>query len=421
MNGSDHEDRRAAAAALIDQTIIAADIDRVTHQQVRRNLASLASWFADRAGWRVQEHAEFVRLVKTPARAEPAHALEWARDRRDYELLAWVLWYGEHTGGRRFIISQMAEEIRVRSAEVTAGVAGAKATDVGEAMDGVEGAGTDTVFDWLRHAERRRLVRVLAGLVSMGVVRIMDGSLDEWDHEEGKRDALCEWGAAAWQLHVPYRPAVLEELARGALDAVPEPEVVAPGPRMRLYRHLLLGTGCFRRDDPEAFAELERDAETTRIIAADILEHTGWELEVTPSYARLLRLPEEAASVRPPIPAESSLGHVILLLCGALREARGRGELTSLGGDWFGIGRAALELLISELQDVHGDGWKKEYRTQTAARIADEVVPEMVRWGLLRGPDADGMMQITPLVARLSGVYVDPPPHDGIDGTDDAE
>ncbi len=390
------EDFRAAATALIDTTTIASDVDRVTHQQVRRNLTALNTWFSDRTGWRIQDHAEFVRLVKTPARAEPAHALPWARDRRDYELLVWVLWYGEQTGGRRFIISQMAEEIRVRSSD-----------------DGDEYA-----FDWLRHAERRRLVRVLDALVAMGIVRIMDGSLDEWDHDEGKRDALCEWGAAAWQLHVPFRPEVLDRLAAGELATVPEPEVVPPSPRMRLYRHLLLGSACFQRDDPEAFQELVRDPETTRTIAADLLNHTGWELEVTPAYARLLRLPGDAASVRPPIPAESSLGHVVLLLCGALRAEQERGALSALGGDWFAISRASLELLISELQDAHGDGWRKDYRTNAAEWIAEDVVPEMVQWGLLRGPDEDGMMQITPLVARLTGVYVDQPAEDG---TDDAE
>lgn len=390
------EEFRAAATALIDSTIIASEHDRITHQRIRRNLSALNAWFSDRTGWRIQDHAEFVRLVKTPARAEPAHASPWARDRRDYELLAWVLWYGEHTGGRRFIISQMAEEIRVRSGHEDA----------------------EASFDWLRQAERRRLVRVLDALVAMGIIRIMDGSLDEWNAEEGKRDALCEWGAAAWQLHVPFRPELLERLARGEVETVPQPEVVPPSPRMRLYRHLLLGSGCFRRDDPEAFDELVRDPETTRTIAADLLDHTGWELEITPAYARLLRVPGEAEAVRPPIPADSSLGHIVLLLCGAIRALREDGGLTPLGGDWFAIGRAGLEVLISELQDAHGDGWKKDYRIHTAEWIAEEVIPEMVQWGLLRGPNDDGMMQITPLVARLSAVYVDQP---ATDGADDAE
>jgi uncharacterized protein (TIGR02678 family) len=381
------EEFRATATALIDSTIIASELDRITHQRIRRNLTALNAWFSDRTGWRVQDHAEFVRLVKTPARAEPAHSTPWARDRRDYELLAWALWYGEHTGGRRFIISQMAEEIRVRSGHESA----------------------DDAFDWLKHAERRRLVRVLDALVAMGVIRIMDGSLDEWDSEEGKRDALCEWGAAAWQLHVPFRPEPLERLARGELASVPHPEVMPPSPRMRLYRHLLLGSGCFRRDDAEAFDELVRDAETTRAIAADLLQHTGWELEITPAYARLLRIPGEAEALRPPVPADSSLGHIVLLLCGAFRALQAEGALTPLGGDWFAISRAGLELLISELQDAHGEGWKKDYRTHSAEWIAEEVVPEMVHWGLLRGPDHDGMMQITPLAARLSGLYVDQP------------
>ncbi len=141
-----HREFRLCAEALIDRPVLTAANDRPLLEKIRRHQPALQSTFGRLTGWRVQAHPEFARLVKTPARAEASHGLPWARGRTDYALLAWVLWYGEHTGGRKSTVSQIAEEIKLRSA-------------------GVDDAG----LDWTSREQRLAARRVFRGLEEMGV------------------------------------------------------------------------------------------------------------------------------------------------------------------------------------------------------------------------------------------------------------
>lgn len=377
------EDFRTCAAALIDTPIVAAAAQNDLHQMIRRQYRKLGGWFSERVGWRLVEHPEFARLVKPAARLEPAHGMDWASDRRDYELYVWVLWFGENTAGRRFTISQLADAVRAQS--------------------GRTGSGG---FDWLKISERRRLARVVHAMEDDGVLRVRDGSVDEWQDEVGKRDGLCEWGAAAWSLNVSLESDTLELLAEGAMEEVPGGESVSPGPYMRIYRQLLLGPALFRYEDREAFEVLAGDSETRRQIALDLFDHTGWELEFTPSYARLLRGTGRSDIVRPPIPTDGTESHAVILLCAAIRRLRSDGALTPLGDEFYAINERQLGLAMSEVHDRYARHWKKDLRTAPADKVLQTVLPDMLQWGLLRaGAEAD-TWNVTPLAARLDGVYV---------------
>lgn len=372
---------RLAAMAVLDGDVIAASADRSTHTLVRRQAQHLNAWFGSRAGWRLDAHAEFVRLLKLPARAEPSLSAEWTQGARDYELFAWVLWFSEQLGKRRFRLSDMAAHIRDRSG--THGGAG---------------------FDWLRYDDRIRLRRVMEALERMGAVRLWDGSAHEWAQDEGKKNALYEWGALTWNFRMPYTSATLAALAAGTLDRVPPPEVVMAPPRMRLFRALLLTPACFKRDDPEAFAVLS-EADEVRKIAADLLDHTGLELEVATSYARLLRSTTRSEAVIPPIPASGSEGQLITLLCGEIRMMQADEALTPLGDDWYAVPASMIELALGRIRDRHSDNWRKEFRTWSTRRLLGHVIPDMRRWGLMRGPDGNDTYEVSPLVARLDGYY----------------
>lgn len=376
-------DFRRAAEALVDTDVISAARDRDIHALVRRHAQQLESWFGSRLGWGLVEHPEFSRLMKLPARPDPSMGATWAYSARDYELLAWVLWFGERHSGK-FTISLLAEEIRNRSAEVGEGAS----------------------FDWMRHEDRLRLRRVLEALERMSAVRVWDGSAHEWAEGEGKHDALCEWGALAWQIHVPFSSATVDELAAGTRASVPAPDRAPVPPRMRLYRALVLGPACIQRDDPEAFQLLD-SIEERRKIAADLHDHLSRELEVTRSYARLLRCADKGEAVVAPIPILGSDAQVVLLLCGALRQLAKEGALVALGGDWFSAPGALIEIALSRLKDEYGPCWKKEYRIASTRKLMREVIPEMRRWGLIRGPNAEDAYEISPLVGRLSAYYLD--------------
>jgi uncharacterized protein (TIGR02678 family) len=374
-------DFRLCAEALIDRTLVTAADDRPLLEKVRRNANELQAAFGRLTGWRVQTHPEFARLVKTPARPEASHGLVWARGRTDYALLAWVLWYGEHTGGRKFTVSQIAEEIKLRSA-------------------GPDGPG----LDWTSHAQRLAARRVFRGLEEMGVLRLQDGSVEEWADENGKRDALYAWGAAAWRIHVGIPAEELERLAEGR-PACPSPAPPADGTdEIRLYRTLLLNPALFRRDDPAAFRLLNSQESRVRIIQ-NLRYLTSWELEVTPEYARVLRPARSDDAVQTPVPVTSGLAHAVLCFCGLLRDRQTAKRLVPAGGDCFLIDESRVWQDVDELQKRFGAHWGKTMREQKVSALADDVVAEMKAWGLMRDTDVPGQYLVLPTAARLAAHY----------------
>ncbi|HEX2205507.1 MAG TPA: TIGR02678 family protein [Longimicrobium sp.] len=378
---SAHREFRLCAEALIDRPVITAAGDRPLLERVRRHQPALQSAFTRLAGWHLHVHAEFARLVKTPARPEASHGVEWARTRHDYELLAWVLWYGEHTGGRKFTVSQIAEEIRLRTAS----------------PDGAPG------FDWATRDQRLAVRRVFHGLEEMGVLRLHDGSVDDWADENGKRDALYGWGAAAWRLNVGLPPSELERRAEGR-DAPSAPPDAAGTDEIRLYRTLLLNPALFRLDDPAAFRLLEAPDERARV-ARNLANLAGWELEVTSAYARVLRPARSDDAVQTPIPLASGISHAVLCFCGALRELRREGRLVPFRDECFLVHEGRIEREVAALQALHGAKWGKGLREKGVRALAREVVGEMKAWGLLRGPDEAGQFLVLPTAARLAAHY----------------
>lgn len=387
-----NRDLHLCAAALIDRPVVTAADEPVLLEKIRRHAPLLQSAFTRTTGWRLQAHPEFARLVKTPARAEASHGLEWARPKRDYELLAWVLWFGEHTGGRKFTVSQIAEEIRQRTLS----------------DDGV------AEFDWATRDQRLAVRRVFRGLEEMGVLRLQDGSVDEWADENGKRDALYAWGAAAWRLHVEIPSAVLERLAEGTEPELPEPSA-GVADEVRLHRALLLNPALFRRDDPAAF-RLLAEPERRRRIEVSLFHLTGWMLEVTTAYARLLRPPAHDDTVQTPIPVLSGLSHAVLCLCGVLRERTAAGGLVPCGDECFVLHESRIEHDVADLQARFGDRWGKGVREQSVRSLTREVIGEMKAWGLLRGPDERGQYVVLPTAARLAAHYADDDARDAARG-----
>jgi uncharacterized protein (TIGR02678 family) len=375
------QDVKLCAQALIDRDVVTAAADRALLEKIRRHAPALQNAFTWFTGWRLQAHPEFARLVKTPARPEASHRLAWARGRMDYELLAWVLWYGEHTGGRKFTLSQIAEEIRVRTA----------------APDGVPGV------DWGSRDQRLAARRVFRGLEEMGVLRLQDGSADEWSDANGKRDALYAWGAAAWKLNVAIPPAELERMAEGRATLADVPPLEGTD-EIRLYRTLLLNPAVFRRDDPAAFRLLD-DPERRAHVDRQIRNLTHWELEVTSAYARVLRPARADDAVQTPIPLLSGISHAVLCLCALLRERQAVGRLVPAGDECFLVHQGRVEQDVSELQERFGALWGKTMRDQPIRALTRDLVDEMTAWGLMRGPDETGHYLVMPTAARLAAHY----------------
>jgi len=176
----------------------------------------------------------------------------------------------------------------------------------------------------------------------------------------------------------------------------------------------LLGPIFWRTDDAEAFAALAGAQEQ---VQRDLDVALGWQLQCNRDYACLWRVTtaRHAGALLldlypdPDVPVDERstryLHHPILLLLGRLQ-----GEVA--GGAWSSENDGAVSIAEGELHDLLGDvrrDYRKHWGATLGALSADDltadVLGEMRRMGLLRGPDRSRRFHILPPAALIRGEY----------------
>lgn len=378
---------------LLDRQAVLAAADPVAYRRIRLHIGPVRQWFAERCSWPVILTRDLVRLVKTPARPTTGQGFRWVQSTLDYELFAWVLWYGERSGADQFVLSDLVQEL---SAQAVASIAAGH-------------------VDWNTYAHRQALRRALTALEEMGALRRLDGSTETWA-AGGEGNSLYEFTSLAQHLHVFLPERLYADLAVAGDPAVLRQTVQgAGGPAQRLYRTLLLAPALYAADDPEAFALLS-GRDRRRAIARDFVHTFGWDLEVAPAYACLLRPAASEVSEQAVFPFRGAIGHVVLLLCAALREAVAAGRIAPDPYDRLPLSPARFEAELLAVSRRWGDAWGSSVGRMALPRLAEAVAEVMCDWGLLDGPDADGRLWVLPLAARFTGFYRDD--GQGLEGDD---
>ena len=355
---------------LLDSVALTAREQPAAFRQIRVRLSEIREWFLDRTAWPVILTRDLVRLVKTPALSHPGQGFAWAKEPLDYEILLWVLWYGERLSSDQFVLTDLVRELEL-----------SVAARIGHGH-----------LNWDQRPHRASLKRVLDALEEMQALRRLDGALEGFvERREG--DSLYEFTFLASHFRVN-----LVGQADGTLDR-------SVSARHRLYRGLLLSPALYVAEDEEAFAVLKR-RDRRQSIAADFLSTLGWDLEVTPSYACLLR-PSVDLQAQNVFPTQATISHILLLFCGWLH---GRVEEKRLSPDANGcvsLSRDELWSALAELKHAYGTNWSKLYREMSLASLFDAVETALRSWSFLTGPDQDDHYRILPATARFSGVYRD--------------
>jgi hypothetical protein len=361
------EIRQRAFSDLLDQIAITADGDAAAFRRIKRVREEVQRWFATRVGWAVVIERDFARLAKVPATHREAGEFLRLQDPLDYELLVWILWYGEKSTEPIFLLSDLIDEIA--------------------AQGNLDREGEP--IDWTQRRHRFSFVRAMETLIDLGAIRRHDGDVHAWaDTNEG--NVLYGFTDLAQRL----------ELA--TWEAGMEGEEAETAPEKRLYRHLLLSPLLHRTHDPEAFALLER-REIQRQVKADLETQFGWDLQIGEHHAAVLR-PERSVNRRT-FPRPDAESQIALLLCGRIREHLEAGELDTPVQDRIRLSRTRLEQILMELREEHERNWPKKVRRPSLEELLQQVCSAMREWGLLEGPDRDGQFYMTPLAAKWSAVY----------------
>ena len=383
------QDLQGAYRALLDQFAVLASDNPEMFRMIFVRQREIRTWFYDVAGWWLTVTGECAHLTKYPATVYAWHGFDTDDERPlqgplDYELIVWALWYGERKPlDHTFLIGTLA-------------------TDIADETRPFVGAGH---IDWNRRDHRDSLVRALRGLEKIGALRRLDGE-SEWFARDGiDADIVYEFTPIARVMRAQPAAELLPDGMTINTAAHERPLTT----RQRVYRHLLTTPALLAEFDQSGF-DLLLQQEIRIDIATDLDAHLGWPLEVTASYAALLRHREPGA--QPAFPTGHVVSRIALLMCQHFRtavETRTRGS-TSFHPDGFDrliMPRERFQSELGRVKQKYDKWWGSTTRERSLGGLADDVLACLRNWGLASGPAADDQIMIYATAARFSAIYTD--------------
>lgn len=351
---------------------------------------SLQQWHSERTGWRIENRSGMFQLLRSPALL-PTHFGKYRlADPADFACLAWTLSYAawcqlsSYRAEQQFLLTHLAKYILEQESD----------SEEGEAID------------LNRKTDRQSLMRALKYLEKIGALQLIEGQREEW--VEHQQEMLYNFTPLATTLIVSLDAEAATDIeARLSQEKPLLPALLSSAhaltPLTRAWRSLLLGPIYLRYDDPEGFQALSRQAE---IVAQIIADTFGWQLEMNHDYACIVRSTGSSQDSSPLLYFGSAQDQMIVLLCQALRAEVEAGRLFPSDSGCIKLSKADLEdLFASTIRPRYGSNWGKEARETSISTLIDEISVKMRQIGLLRGPDAESEMLVSPLAAHFEPSY----------------
>lgn len=381
---------KAHIALMEKEVILPKQVD--VFRLVNRHYRALQTWHDTYTGWRVQRTTTVIRLIRHLSAATPGYLYDRLKEPNDFACLTWILWFAENrqlTGrgnDQQFLLSQLAQQIQEQST-----------TETG------------AVFDFRKPADRYSIQRALQTVEDLGGLQLVDGQTREWVEQATDADVLYEFTDVTRSLVAALDPQRVKMLAQrlqkhGAqlqptllADALSTPSLT------RAWRAILLGPALFRFDDPAAFSELIRHADS---VAYELLDAFGWQLDIQQNYACIVRASGMSGG---PVTSLTPFGNndqIAILLCKVIREQVSSDAWAP--PDNYGclhITTEDMTALLYAVRERYSDNWGTEARNKSSRTLLNDVYRKMRLAGLLRGPDEQGNVLILPTAARYNATY----------------
>jgi uncharacterized protein (TIGR02678 family) len=368
---------------LLDNVAVSSTDDPAGFRRLRDGLREVRGWFAEHTDWAIQDTAEFIRLVKPPAGPRAGAGLPGGpHSARIYSFICWILWFGEKERDEQFSMTYIAKHIQDRATEVVA----------------------PHYIDWNLREHRAMLRAALEYLEQMGCVTLVNGDAREYVDQVGEADALYQFTELGVSIPVSLPDSLYHRLVidrdTSAIAALTDHEGAV---HFRAYRTLLLSSAVHMSTDPDALAYIKQQRSKIR---EQIEHHFGWGLEVTPSYAAILRPVHDVRGGRTVFPDTSSRMALPLLLSAAIRAGVAGGEFApDPVTDSIALSYDRLTTLCSGIRGEYGAAWATELMTMNTTALVEEALSILQAWDFVHGPDAAGLWHIQATLGRYSGFY----------------
>ncbi len=385
-----------AQMALLDNEIVTLRDHAEVYRQIRIYFDNLQAWHQEHTGWRIQRGRNYFRLERQLHATTPVYTDEKLKKARDFACFAWLLWFAEKRylsgGGRnqQFLLTEMVAGLQEQTQIAAEG---------------------EKQLDFRNQYDRFSMSRALDYLSRLGGITTLEGETKKWVDEGDavENEVLYEF--------TPITHSLVEALNQGRVEAIVAhlaqgqqsfpPALVASvagpiPPITRAWRALLLGPNLLRYDDPEAFRDLEKQAEQ---VNDELAETFGWLLELNDDYACIVRGGSLSVGSGPEIGLSSGYNQIILLLCTTFREQVEAGTWQPDSYGCLHVNHLDIAQLFNELRQRYGTHWGTTVQKQKAHELFAEIYQRMRQFGFLRGPDEQGELLILPTAARYRFSY----------------
>lgn len=364
--------------------------DRQLYYRVREALPVIRSFATEKLGCQVIENASLIKLEKIPALAEPAMGIREFSTKEEYAFLCLLLMFLEDRDiGEPFILSQFTEYV----------------------MANLPGGGVD----WTHYRSRQQLVRVLRFATAQGMLRVRDGSEDNFVQSEVGEVLYENTGVSRYFMrHFPRdimnysRP---EEFAQSDWVGMDEERGIAR--RHRVYRRLLFSMGILQSEGMTEDVDYLKNY--GRRLKDELEKIFDGELHVHRGNAFFMQ--GESCHIGETLPNDTGLSDVLLLVCAEIREQVRQEIWLPEKDDRIQVTLVEFEQLLRKIRREQGAGFMKSLRDLTDGEFVRRVETEMTLWRLLAIDEAQQLVMILPMAGKIIGRY----PQDYQGGIDDEQ
>ena len=347
------------------------------YYKLKDNASDLKKFFTEKLGFALVVNPHLVKLEKIPSKTGSWMGIDSFTEKEHYIFFCLLLMYLEDKEAEeQFILSDLLEYIQMNYSHEE--------------------------VDWTLYHTRKNLVRVIKVVIDYGMVRIDDGTQDQFvtDYEQEvlyentgiSRYFMRNFGRDIQDFNSP------DDFNDDRwIDVEGDRGVVR---RQKVYRKLLESPAMIKEgEDDESFAYLKN---YRNVISSDLEKYIDCILDVHKTSAFLV-LGEEC-NMGKFLPSHSMNSDLILLVNSYIQEAVRNEQISVRQDDRIIVPRAKLIKLIEECRQEYNDNFSKTWRDLTTSRFVELVMDLLRRWEIVEFNDNEAV-KIYPIAGKIAGTY----------------
>ncbi len=373
---------REAAAALLENFWIIRENQPEEYQNIRERENVLRTFFLEKMGFNLVIHRMFARIEKIPVEPAAWMGIQNFKSLKDYIIFCCILAYLEgKTVDEQFLLSDLCEELT--------------ALYPGEES-----------LDWTHYEHRKSLVRVLQFVTELGLVKLIDGDIGEFNYSENS-EALYEVPLIS-RYFLRAFPRDLtgllrkEDFLRSAAGAE-EDENTGVRRRHRVYRRLFLCPVMYAKgpEDPD-YLYLRNYRNRIR---DDVEKYSSFQFELFKNCAMLTLA--ENKKIYSIFPDNRAISDIALQFAGIIREEKEQEDIPLQYDGSLCLTPVDFERRVAHCKERYGAGWSKQYREASLQETVRDLLELLVDWQMAFRDESTGVITLRPLLARTVGRYPD--------------